>query len=205
MNPSTYWLFIGIIGIQAASVWAVPQPSSADELPSRLEARAAQLQDYPVRAETARHGQTIHLTLYFKQPNLVRIDTDLGEVSVQPDGEIRGRLGKGPLGKRSEKIDREDPRLRDAEGTPFYETYFGAILARIRPQIKAGASAAATVNSDASQLSVRSGATIWSYAVDPDTLFFREINCTQNDKAVHTIRYCSFRPNMGLETRFFQF
>jgi hypothetical protein len=205
MKPITYWLAIWIFGIGAASVWAAPAPQNADELLSRLEVRAAQLRDYQVRAETSRRGQTIHLKLYFKQPNLVRIDTSLGQVAVQPDGEIRGRLGKGPLGKDSEKIDRDDRRLRDAAGTPFYEMYFGATLARIRAQIKAGASATATMKADAPTLEVRSGATVWTYVVDPDTLFFREIDCFENGRQLDTIRYSSFRPNLGLETRFFQF
>jgi hypothetical protein len=205
MRPITYWLSIWIFGIGAASIGAAPAPQSADELLSRLEARAAQLLDYQVKAETSRRGQTIHLKLYFKQPNLVRIDTSLGQVAVQPDGEIRGRLGKGPLGKDSEKIDRNDPRLRDAQGTPFYEMYFGATLARIRAQIKAGASATAAMKPAAPTLEVRSGATVWTYVVDPDTLFFREIDCTQNGRQVDAIRYSSFQPNLGLETRLFQF
>jgi hypothetical protein len=210
MRPITYWLSIWIFGIGAASIGAAsigaaPAPQSADELLSRLEARAAQLLDYQVKAETSRRGQTIHLKLYFKQPNLVRIDTSLGQVAVQPDGEIRGRLGKGPLGKDSEKIDRNDPRLRDAQGTPFYEMYFGATLARIRAQIKAGASATAAMKPAAPTLEVRSGATVWTYVVDPDTLFFREIDCIQNGRQVDAIRYSSFQPNLGLETRLFQF
>jgi hypothetical protein len=195
MKPITYWLSIWIFGMGAASVWAAPPPQSADELLSRLEARAAQLQDYQVRGETTHRGQKVHL----------KVDTSLGQVTVQPNGEIRGRLGKGPLGKDSEKIDRDDPRLRSAAGTPFYEMYFGATLARIRAQIKAGASATAAMKPDAPTLEVRSGATVWTYVVDPDTLFFREIDCIKNGKQVDAIQYSSFQPNLGLETRFFQF
>jgi hypothetical protein len=205
MKPITYWLSIWIFGGLAPLLWAAPARQSAEELLSQLEARAAQLRDYRVNAQTRFRGQTIHLKVYFKQPNLVRIDAPLGQVTVQPDGEIRGRAGKGPLGKDSDTIDRKDRRLRDAEGTPFWEMYFGATLARIRAQIRAGASATATVKQDAPTLEVRSGPTVWTYVVDPDTLFFREIDRAENGRSVHTVRYSSFQPNVGLEARFFQF
>src|SRR5260370_20818324 len=165
MKPITYWLSIWIFCGLAAPLWAAPAPRSAEGRLTRLEARAAQVQDYRVNAQTRFHGQTIHLKFCFNHPNLVRIDAPLGQVTVQPDGEIRGRAGKGPLGKDSDTMDRKDRRLRDAEGTPFWEMYFGAILARIRAQVRAGASATATVKQDAPTLEVRSGPTVWTYVV----------------------------------------
>ena len=205
MKPITYWLSIWIFGGLAPLLWAGPAPQNADELLSQLEARAAQLRDYRVNVRTRFHGQMIHVKFYFKQPDLVRIDAPLGQVTVQPDGEIRGRAGKGPLGKDADTMDRNDRRLRDAEGTPFWQTYFGATLAHIRAQIRAGASARATVREDAPTLEVRSGPTVWTYVVDPDTLFFREIDRSESGKQVDSVRYSSFQPNVGLETRFFQF
>jgi hypothetical protein len=205
MKPMLYWLSVWIFGGLAAPLWAGPSPLNAEELLSQLEARAAQLRDYRVNVQTRFRGQMIHVKYYFKQPNLVRVDAPLGQVTVQPDGEIRGRAGKGLLGKDAETIDRSDHRLRDAEGTPFWDTYFSAALARIRAQVRSGASATVTVKQDAPTLEVRSGPAVWTYTVDPDTLFFREIDRAENGKQVESVRYSSFQPNVGLDTRFFQF
>jgi hypothetical protein len=205
MARMAYWLTPGILGGLAVPALAVPGSQSAEELLSRLEARAAQLRDYQVNAQTAFQGRTIRLKIYFKQPDLVRIDTAVGQVTVQPNGEIRGRLGKGPLGKESEKIDRSDHRLRDAEGTPFWEMYFGATLSRIRAQMQAGATVTAAARQGEPMLEVRSGPTVWTYVIDPDTVFFREIDRSDDGKQVGATRYSSFQPNLGLETSVFQF
>ncbi len=205
MKRITYWLSIWIFCGLAAPLWAAPAPQSAEELLSRLEARATQLRDYVVVGEGEAGDKQSRFKLYFKQPDLVRIDTGRGQVTVELNGEIRGRLGKGPLGKVSQKIGRNDPRLKDAEGIPFWDSSFAATLGRIQRQIKAGATAALTASPGMFNLDIRSGQTRWVYVIDPDSLFLRENSRWENGKQVEVTRYSSFQPNVGLETRFFQF
>src|SRR5438309_521940 len=97
-----YWsLIIGIIGGLSAVTQPLPSAGNAAALLSRMEARAAQLQDYTVICEGETNGKSSRCKLYFKQPNLVRIDTSNGQVTLQPNGEVRGRLGHGLFGRIS--------------------------------------------------------------------------------------------------------
>src|SRR5438045_7761875 len=67
---------------------AAPEPTSAEELVARLEATAASLQDYEVNGEGVADGKHDRYKLYYKRPDLVRIDAKDGEVAVQPNGAI---------------------------------------------------------------------------------------------------------------------
>jgi len=147
----------------------------------------------------------VRFKFYFKQPDLVRIDTDRGQVTVEPDGEIRGRRGKGLLGKISRRLSREDLRLKDHEGIPFCDGHYAATVARIRSQVKAGATARVSAAPDGLNLEVRSGEKIWRYRIDPETLFFRECAVSERGDPIATTRYSDFRPNVGLETGRFCF
>ena len=143
MNPIHWSLVVGIMGGLSAVTQPLPNVGNAASLLSRMEARAAQLHDYTVVCEGEINSKPTRCKLYFKQPNLVRIDTSKGQVTVQPNGEIRGRLGHGLFGRISRRLRRDDPRLRDADGCPFWEASYAATLAQIRSQIRE--SAAATV------------------------------------------------------------
>jgi hypothetical protein len=170
-----------------------------------MEARAAQLQDYTVLCEGETNGKASRCKLYFKQPNLVRIDTKSGQVTVQPNGEIRGRLGHGLFGRISRGLRRDDPRLRDADGCPFWEATYAAALAQIRSRIQAGVAATVTKTPDGFDLKVCSGQTVWRYAIDAETLFFREVSRCDGGRQVECDRYLDFRCNVGLDVRVFVF
>src|SRR5689334_772914 len=78
---------------------AAKQPSNVSELLASLDRAAAGLQDYTVNGVTAADGKAQKFKVTFKRPNLVRVDTGSGQVAVQPNGEIKGRLGHGPLAR----------------------------------------------------------------------------------------------------------
>src|SRR5437899_986059 len=91
---------------QDATVLKPPskKPDTVAELLSSLDTAAANLQDYTVTGTTEANGKKHQFKLTYKRPNLVRIDTHAGQVSVQPNGEIKGRLGRGPFGKIAQKL-----------------------------------------------------------------------------------------------------
>jgi outer membrane lipoprotein-sorting protein len=181
------------------------KPGDVQALLSRMQAKAAQLQDYTISGETDAQGKQTKWKLYFKQPNLVRVDLPRGQATVEPNGEIRGRLGRGLFGKVSRKLKRDDPRLKDPSGVPFWETDYAGILSQIQSAIKAGATATLTVTPDAYDLDIRSGQTDWRYVIDPKTLFFREGIRSESGKQVVVTQYRVFSPNVGLETKVFEF
>jgi hypothetical protein len=201
-----YWsAFIGIIGGLAAVAQPLSEAPNAAVLLSRVEARAAHLQDYTVICEDEANGKTTRYKLYFKKPNLVRIDSRKGQVTVQPNGEIRGRLGHGLFGRISRRLRRDDSRLRDADGCPFWDYSYPATLLQIRSQIRAGAGSTLTETSEGFDLKIRSGQTVWRYVIDPETLFFREASRSEGDRPVGITHYRDFHPNMGLEPGVFEF
>jgi len=192
--------------LSAAAVGrAAPEPKNAEDLVARLEATAASLQDYEVNGEGVAEGKHDRYKLYFKRPDLVRIDAKDGEVSVQPNGDIRGRLGRGPFGFISRKIGRNDSRLRDKEGIPFWESHYPATVARIRSQLRNGATASMTTGPETYTLTLRSGDVTWQYVSDKATMFFRENSRSVNGKQVEVTRYFNYRPNIGLKTSVFKF
>ena len=189
----------------AVACQADPEPDSVAQLLSRMEARAAQLESYEVIVEDEPDGKTHQFKLSFKQPNLVRLDAAEGQVTVQPNGQIRGRRGRGMFGKISVRLRRDDPRLLNTQGIPFWDSFFAATIARIQSQIKAGAAATLTVAPEAFKLELRSSQCVWTYLIDPVTLFFREtIRATPGTRAEVT-RYRAFHPNVPLEPRRFEF
>src|SRR5690349_8782652 len=106
MRRFPIWLWLGLVCLPAASQ-AAPQSEQVEALLTRLEARAAQLQDYTVVGEGIDRGKPRRFKFYFKSPHLVRIDTPRGQVTVQPNGEIRGRLGHGLFGWVSRRLGRD--------------------------------------------------------------------------------------------------
>jgi hypothetical protein len=205
MNPFYWSALVGIIGGLSAVARPLPNAGNAAALLSRMEARAACLQDYTVVCECETSGRTARCKLYFRQPNLVRIDTRKGQVAVQPNGEIRGRLGHGLFGRISRRLGRDDPRLRDADGTPFWDGTYAGSLRQIQSQMRGGAGVTVSETADGFDVKVCSGQTIWRYLIDPETLFFREISRSEGGRPVESTRYSDFRPNVGLEPRVFEF
>src|SRR5262245_8419836 len=126
MTRGYHILLIALCGVLGGTAWAAQEPKNADEVVTRMEQMAAGLHDYEVRGDGGADGKKQHFKFYFLAPALVRIDSDDGQVAVQPNGEIRGRLGKGVFGNISRKLDRNDKRLRDAEGIPFWDSHFAA-------------------------------------------------------------------------------
>jgi outer membrane lipoprotein-sorting protein len=219
MNLILIGLIIALLALPPARVQAASSPPSSvtagaeaspkgetvDALLARMEARAAEWQDYTVVGESETHGKPSHFKLYFKQPDLVRIDTHRGQVTVQPNGEIRGRLGHGLFGHFSRQIQRDDPRLKYADGRPFWDSSFAATLALIRSRIKDGATAAVSTEPAGLQLELRSGPDTWRYVIDPDTLFFRDTSHSKEGAPVQVTHYTNFRANVGLEPHMFEF
>src|SRR5205085_12356234 len=172
---------------------------------TRLEQSTAGIQDYEVVGDSEANGKKSHFKLFYRKPDLVRIDTEDGQVSVQPNGDVRGRLGHGPFGAISRKIDRDDRRLRDSEGIAFWESHFPAAVARMRAQLKAGASATLRVDADTYTLELRNGDTSWRYVIDKATLFPRENSRTVNGKQVEITRYSNLKLNTGIPVGHFKF
>jgi hypothetical protein len=141
----------------------------------------------------------------FKKPELVRIDTRDGQVTVQPNGKIRGRLGHGLVGRISREIGREDSRLKDSEGIPFWETHFAATVDRIAGRLRSGATAVVESGPDSCTLTVRLESTTWTYALDGRTLFLRETSRSVDGREVERTRYSEFHPNCGLKESLFRF
>ena len=180
-------------------------PKNVNELLTALGRAAAGLQDYEVKGTTDSNGKSEGFTKYYKRPGLVRIDTREGQVSVQPNGDIRGRLGHGLFGHFSRKLDRDDHRLKDDQGIAFYEGSFPATIARIRTRIKSGAVAAMKGSRDKYYLTVRSGDTIWRYAFSRSHLMPLWSSRWVNGKSVDVTRYLETRTNIGLKTDLFRF
>jgi hypothetical protein len=198
-------LLIGGCLLLSGAARAAQEAKNAEELVARMEAMAGGLQDYQVTGEGESRGKHTKFTLYFKKPDLVRIDTDDGQVAVQPNGDIRGRLGRGPFGSISRKVDRSDKRLRDSEGIAFWESHYPAMVARIRAQLKAGAAASMSADGGAYNLEIRSGETTWKYVVDKNTLFPKENSRWVNGRQEEITRYSGFRANTGMKTGHFKF
>jgi outer membrane lipoprotein-sorting protein len=189
----------------AATCLAAPEAKTSAQLLAQMAAAAASFEDYEVSGVGETNGKREEFKVYFKKPELVRIDTERGQVAVQPNGTIRGRLGKGPFGMISKGIGRDDAQLRDSEGVPFWNSHYAATVARIQEQVKNGAKSSVTSEDDTYELEVRSGNTTFYYTVDKKTLFFRENRRTVGGKVVETTRYSGFRPNTGMKATFFKF
>ena len=112
-------------------------------------------------------GKVHQFKLYFKQPNLVQLDAAEGQVTVQPNGQIRGRRGRGLFGKISVKLRRDDPRLLNTQGIPFWDSHLAATIARIQTQIKAGAAATFTATPAAFKLELHCSQCVWTYLDRP--------------------------------------
>src|SRR5690349_3961854 len=94
----------------ALGAGAQERPKTVTELLARMETAAASLQNYEVTGDGESDGKPNHFNLCFRSPNLVRIDSKEGQVSVQPNGDIRGRLGHGVFGKVSQKLSHDDDK-----------------------------------------------------------------------------------------------
>ncbi len=184
---------------------ASQQPSNVQELLACLERAAADLQDYTVTGTTEAHGKKQTFKMAFKRPHFVRIDTPDGQVAVQPNSEIKGRLGHGPLGKIAQTLGRRDKRLQDAEGIPFYESDFVSMLARVQAQIKGGAAAAMQASATSYLLEIRSGDTAWKYRLAKSDFSLQESSRWVNGKQAEITRYADFHANTGIKTAFFRF
>src|SRR5262249_2133290 len=114
-------------------------------------------------------------------------------------------LGHGLFGRISRRMKRDDTRLRDDEGCPFWDSTYAAAVARIQSRIRAGAGATVAENPDGFDLKICSGPTVWQYAIDAETLFFRAPSRAEGGTQVENTRYSDFRSNVGLEPRLFEF
>lgn len=200
---------IAVVALLAAACTSAasgePRALAPAQLISRLEQAWGSWQDYQYTGRSVSGGKTTEFRYYYMRPDFVRIDTRRGQVSVQPDGDIRGRLGKGLFGSISRRLDRSDKRLRDAEGIPFYDTSLPATLARIRDKVSSGANATVQEMDRSYVLAVRSGDTTWKYYVDRQSLAPEQSERFVNGGEVEVTRYVDFRPNVGLSTGFFKF
>jgi hypothetical protein len=109
------------------------------------------------------------------------------------------------FGKISRRLRRDDPRLRDADGSPFWDSCYAAALTQIQSRMRTGVGATVSEPPDGFDLRVRSSQTVWRYVIDPGTLFFRETSRSEGGRQVESTRYCDFRCNVGLESGVFEF
>jgi outer membrane lipoprotein-sorting protein len=196
-------------------VWLVTQcsvarggqsaPKSPAGLLARMQAAASTLEDYQVMGAGTENGKKSEFKLYYKRPNLVRVDSHDGQVAVQPNGEIRGRMGKGLFGKLSQQLGRHDKRLNDDEGIPFYETHYLAMISRIKSQAEHGATLKTGVKQGQYILNVQSRQTVWKYVIDSTSLYLIENSRSVRGKQVDYTRYSSFHPNTGIKAELFKF
>jgi len=114
-------------------------------------------------------------------------------------------LGHGQFGRTSRRLRRDDPRLRDEEGSPFWEATYAATVTQVQSRIRAGAWATIAEEPDGFDLKVCSGRTVWEHAIDPETLFFRENSRCDGGKPVQSTHNIDFRCNVGLERGLFGF
>ncbi len=194
-----------LCGARAGVSQDTAKPKNVDQLLSSLDRVESQWQDYQVSGNTEAAGKQQPFKVYFKKPNLVRIDSKDGQVSVQPNGDIRGRLGHGIFGKISRKLDRNDKRLQDDEGIPFYQSDFPDMVARIRDQVKKGAAATMSDEHDTFGLEIHAGDTVWKYTFDKSHLTFQENSRWVKGKQIECTHYTDFRANSGLKTDLFKF
>jgi outer membrane lipoprotein-sorting protein len=191
--------------VQAASAQAPDRPHDAASLLACIDRAMAAWQDYRVNGESEAKGKRERFKVYFKCPNLVRVDAHDGQVAVQPDGTIRGRLGHGLFGGISRGLSRTDKRLQDDEGTPFYESHFPALIARIRQQVKQGMAAVMDDQPAGYGLEIRSDKTTWKYRFDKSTYAVIDASRWVDGRQIAATHYTDFKANTGLTTRFFKF
>jgi outer membrane lipoprotein-sorting protein len=189
----------------AAQRQASKRPANVPDLLARMDRAAAKLQDYTVTGTTESDGKQEQFKLTYKRPGLVRIDSRDGQVAVQPNQEIKGRLGRGVFGKIAQKIKRDDKRLKDSEGIPFYESDFVSMLARIRARIRAGDAATMKAGGTFYYLEIRSGDTVRGYRVDSRSFYLLENSRKVKGGPVEITRYTDFRPNSGVKLDRFKF
>lgn len=188
---------------RAAAGTGAGTAATPGQLIAAMRAAAAALEDYQVTGESVSDGKRQRFQFFFKKPDLVRINTRRGQVTVQPNGKICGRLGRSQLGGIWWEIGRNDKRLRDSEGIPFWDTHFAAIVDRIARRLQSGAAAAVESGADTCTLTVCLENTSWTYVIDSQTLFFRETSRSMDGQEVERTRYSNFRANSGLRKSLF--
>jgi hypothetical protein len=198
-------LLIALCGAHAAAGQTPSRPHDAESLLDQLDRKMADLQDYQVKGESETNGKRERFKVWYKCPNLVRIDAREGQVAVQPDGGIRGRMGHGIFGRISRGINRDDKRLKDDEGIPFYESHFPALPRRIRQRIKEGATAALDDTGAGYVLDVRCGSTEWKYTFDRSTMALLEDGRWVDGRQVCVTHYTEFKANTGITPSVFRF
>ena len=191
--------------VRAVRCQAPVKPHDVESLLAEVDHAMACLLDYRVKGDVETKGKHDRFTVYFKAPNLVRIDAHDGQVAVQPDGSIRGRLGHGLFGRISRAISRDDKRLKDDEGIPFYDSHFPAVIARLWHKVKEGAPATMHEEATCYQLEVREDKTVWKYAFDKTTLCLTEDSKWVDSRQVETAHYTNFKANTGLSSGLFKF
>ena len=184
---------------------ALPEPRNAQDLLSRWDQAFAALQDYQVTENTEIDNKRDQVKLSFKRPDLVRLDTREGQVAVQPNGSIRGRLGHGLFGSISIGISREDKRLQDAEGIPFFQSHIQAVVARIRQQLQQGATATMDKGEGTYTLDIRAAKTLWTYTLDRNTFLPTQSSRWVGGKQIEKTLYSAWHLNGGLKTDYFRF
>lgn len=213
MRSALYFIALILWTLPGQSAWAGRQsaekpaekPHDVESLLSELDHAMAGWQDYQVKGDSEANGKHDRFKVYFKRPDLVRVDAKDGQVAVQPNGTIRGRLGHGIFGRISRGLRRDDKRLRDDEGVPFYDNYFPALTARFRQWIKDGGVATMSDGPTGYVLEIRSDKTVRKYTFDKSNFSLLEGSRTIDGRLVGTTHYTDFRCNTGLSQQFFRF
>jgi hypothetical protein len=198
-------LLMALCGVRPGQCQAGGKPTDVESLLVAIEHAISGWQDYQVKGDNELKGKHHLFKVAYKCPNFVRVDATEGQVSVQPDGSIRGRLGGGIFGRISRGIRRNDKRLQDEEGVPFYDDHFPALIVRIRQRITQGARATMEEDLAGYELEVHSSGTTWKYTFDKVTLFLCEDRRWVNGKEVEITHYTDFKTNTGLTINFFKF
>lgn len=207
------WLVSLLAAVPAAaqvqSVEAKPQniehPADAEAVLTEIEHKVAGWEDYRVRGDNVVKGKHSRYTVYFKMPDLVRVDCREGQVTLQADGTVRGRLGHGLFGAISRGISRNDKRLKDDEGNAFYENHLPAVIARIRKRVRDGARLEAQDCNETYRLSVVTSAVTWSYEFDKKTGELITDSRTVDGTEVESTHYTDYKINTHLAAGLFRF
>jgi outer membrane lipoprotein-sorting protein len=198
-------LLIGANQKTVTQASVVLEPGNVQDLLSRWDQTFAALQDYQVTETTETNNKRQQARFFFKRPDLVRIDTREGQVAVQPNGSIRGRLGHGLFGWISVGLSRADKRLQDTEGVPFYQSHFQAVVARIRQQLQQGATATMDRGEGSYTLDIRAARTLWTYTLDRNTFLPVQSSRWIGGKQMEKTLYSAWHVNSGLKTSYFEF
>ncbi len=211
-----------LLGGLAAAALAAP-PLAPQQLLDQMSARFTGVNDYEVVIDSvAREGnneERIRYRFAWKRPSLIRLrtlsgpDKD-GELCCTKAGKIRGRKNSGLIKVFAVSMDRDDKRLRDAEGVPVWQMDAGSTIHRLKTKLNTPGVQASVTGPDRPnglyQLSLRgaSGAMAGiaeNYWIDSQSLWITRMERLKNGALSESRAYSALRVNPGFTDQYFEF